>query len=231
MVRNRPRHLRRTDPPGRRAGTVSDAGPPRYSRRRHLSRARTEPNFAPSRLVVLPARDLNLHKQTLDLVGREEFLSRMLRIGRKARVVAASLLRVLRDRTTDGDSAHAGRCNPTSPGAPPGRMRGFLSERRSHTPITDSTDSPGPEASDLALRARVGLVRTPMDGIYNLCHVVPLQPKPEGSPDRLRCDLRPRPTGRHPKPAPPWRCSPASGAGRCDTSPRSTCGPSIPPRR
>lgn len=45
--------------------------------------------------------------------------------------------------------------------------------RRSHKSVTNYADSPGPRCPDLLLRTCPGLTWTPMDGLYNLCHVVP----------------------------------------------------------
>ncbi|GLW47626.1 hypothetical protein Stsp02_32880 [Streptomyces sp. NBRC 14336] len=63
--------------------------------------------------------------------------------------------------------------NPAASEAPRTAPAGLLVARRSHTPITDCIDSPGPECPDLALRAHLGLTWTPTDGLYNLCQVVP----------------------------------------------------------
>ena len=45
--------------------------------------------------------------------------------------------------------------------------------RRCRTSVTHYADSPGRRCPDLLLRAYPGLTWTPMDGLYNLCQVVP----------------------------------------------------------
>ncbi len=85
------------------------------------------------------------------------------------------------------DDSHGGQ-SPTCSRAPPAAPTGLLVAPRSHAPITDCVDSPGPECPDLALRAHLGLAWTPTDGLYNLCQVGPSWqnacPPPAATADR-----------------------------------------------
>ena len=45
--------------------------------------------------------------------------------------------------------------------------------RPCHTSVTNHADATGPQSPDLLQRTHHGLAWTPMDGLYNLCHVVP----------------------------------------------------------
>lgn len=51
--------------------------------------------------------------------------------------------------------------------------RGLPVSPSCHTAITNWADRLGPKGSDLQLHASAGLTQTPLDGLYNLCHVVP----------------------------------------------------------
>lgn len=53
------------------------------------------------------------------------------------------------------------------------RLRGLAVSLAYHTAITNWAALPGPGGSDLRFHALSGLAQTSLDGLYNLCHVVP----------------------------------------------------------
>jgi hypothetical protein len=48
--------------------------------------------------------------------------------------------------------------------------------RRYHASVTNYADATGQQSPDLLQRTHHGLAWTPIDGLYNLCHVVPRGP-------------------------------------------------------
>lgn len=149
--------------------------PPRRVQRRlsgrvHAVRAASTGQAVPQ---TPSKRRWTLRERRMRPGGPRRVPGRMPRIGRKGRVVAASVLRVLEREGPKCDGARGGHSNPPTQKprrAVPARL---LVERRCHTPVTDCVDAPGPECPDLALRAHLGLVWTPMDSVYHLCHVGP----------------------------------------------------------
>ena len=77
------------------------------------------------------------------------------------------------------DEAAPERCGAASSHRPGQRspqdvaQRVWLYHRRCHAPVTNYADPSGPRCLDLLFRTHHGLTWTPIDGLYNLCHVVP----------------------------------------------------------
>jgi hypothetical protein len=79
------------------------------------------------------------------------------------------------------------------PRAPPGRPSVY--HRPCHTSVTNYADATGPQSPDLLQRAHRGLAWTPIDGLYNLCHVVPhTKPRDRKDPDHTRTNRAATPT-------------------------------------
>lgn len=72
-------------------------------------------------------------------------------------------------KRSGGASSHGSRWRPAKD-AP---RRGLDLHRRCHASVTSYADATGPQSPDLLQRAHHGLAWTPIDGLYNLCQVVP----------------------------------------------------------
>lgn len=71
------------------------------------------------------------------------------------------------------------------PRTPPGGASVY--HRPCHTSVTNYADATGPQSPDLLQRTHRGLAWTPIDGLYNLCHVVPhTKPRDRKDPDHTR---------------------------------------------